>query len=122
MLTIRITSADQGLLTPHELLEDFADSTAGWQYLNEVSANYSDVRGAESCVLRNWNSGVPGSVDIAFSGARPKTLELTIVAKNDLIQDDARSSIVENFADEFDRYLKSRPARTNIERLEPVSA
>ena len=122
MLTIRISATDQSVLTAHELLEDFADATEGWQYLNEVSTHYTDVRGAESCVLRHWNSGVPGSVDVVFSGTEPGTVELTLVAKNDLVPTDSRSTIVTNFAEQFDRYLESRPTQIQTEQLEPAMA
>ena len=122
MLTIRITSSDNSLLTPHELLEDFADSSPGWQYLNEVSSHFSAARGKESCILRSWKTEVPGSVDVVFSGVDDETLELTIVAQDDLLTSDSRSNIVQDFADEFDRYLESCPTDISAEQLEPVAA
>jgi hypothetical protein len=82
IVDIRIAPAEAAAVTPCELLEDFADSTPAWHFLEEESAYYSALKGVPSCVLRHMLSQPYRTVDFAFSGCSgdaPGALRLVLI-------------------------------------------
>lgn len=107
--------------TPLELLEDFADATPGWHYLEEESAHYADEKGVEACVLRCQRSGHPRYADAAFAAPDPETpqdLKLVLIDAPDpehRIQLESRNDIVDRLIDEMRSYLSERPGHATLE-------
>lgn len=107
--------------TPLELLEDFADATPGWHYLEEDSAHYADEKNVDACVLRCQRTGQPRYVDAAFASPNPETpqnLELVLIDAPDpehRIQIESRNEIVDRFIDEMRSYLNDRPGHATLE-------
>jgi hypothetical protein len=118
---LALTPDTSAKTTPLELLEDFADATPGWHYLEEESAHYADEKGVGACVLRCQRSGQPRYADAAFAAPdseRPQDLELILIDAPDpehRIELESRNEIVDRFIDEMRSYLSDRPGHATLE-------
>lgn len=66
---ISIATGPDASITPLELLEEFADSTPTWSFLEEDTYHYRETRGCPSCVLSHVTYEPFGTVDYAFATA-----------------------------------------------------
>lgn len=66
---ICISTGPDASITPLELLEEFADSTPTWSFLEEDSQHYQETRGCPACVLSHVTYEPYGTVDYAFATA-----------------------------------------------------
>ncbi|PEN14201.1 hypothetical protein CRI94_03945 [Longibacter salinarum] len=121
ILRIALTPDATAKATPLELLEDFADATPGWHYLESESQHYAAEKGVEACVLRHQRGGQPRYVDLAFAATdpdKPYNLELVLVnapdAENHLAPND-RQQIGRTFLTAMRNYLDARPGHATLD-------
>jgi hypothetical protein len=115
IIHIALTPADAAKVTPLEILEDFADATPTWHYLEEDSRHYAEEKGVPACVLRYQTSGSPHYIDFAFAADEDGTLsdmELVLIdapTPETKIEMDDRNAILDRFIDHLQGYLQDRP-------------
>lgn len=63
---IEILPRDQAVVTPRELLEDFADHTARWGYLERETEHYTTERDQPSILLRHRQRQDPLELNFIF--------------------------------------------------------
>jgi hypothetical protein len=120
ILRIALTPADTAKATPLELLEDFADATPGWHYLEDESQHYASEKGADACILRRQRGGQPRYVDMAFSATDPNhpyQLELMLVDAPDAehqLDADERQQVGRTFVTAMRDYLDDRPGHATL--------
>ena len=51
IVDVRVATNENSTITAMELLEEFADSTPSWSYLEDDTRYYSESRGCPACVL-----------------------------------------------------------------------
>jgi hypothetical protein len=117
---IALKSDSNAKLTPLELLEDFADASPDWHYLEDESTHYAEAKGVSACVLRHRREGSPPYIDFAFAStdAGPLTdIELLILdpPDPDLSLDLAeRNNVINAFLQEMQEYLNARPGHATL--------
>lgn len=117
---LAITPDANAKLTPLELLEDFADASRGWHFLEEESAHYADEKGAPACLLRHQREDAIRYVDLAFAATDPgnqNDIELVILDAPDpdhRLDLAHRNQVVDNFIQHFRTYLKGRPGHASL--------
>lgn len=126
IIDVALAPTDDAKLTPLEILEDFADASPGWHYLEDASRHYAAEKGQAACILRHLDLDGSADVDLAFS-QRPESakgaqaVHLTIVDPKggqrplDLQQ---RDEIVEHLLEHLRAHLEQqgRHAELHIER------
>lgn len=117
---IEITPDADAKLTPLELLEDFADASRGWQYLEDESEHYAQLKKRPACIIRHRRDGVPNYVDFGFAATNPadtNDIELIILdtpAPEERLGLDERNDVVDNFITHFRQYLGGRPGHASL--------
>jgi hypothetical protein len=120
---IALTPEAGARVTPLELLEDFADASLGWHYLEDESAHYAEVKGAPACVLRHRRPDEADEaryVDFAFAQTDPADLndvELVLIdapAPETPLDLATRNALVDGFLDEMQQYLAARPGHASL--------
>lgn len=116
---IAITPDANAKLTPLELLEDFADASRGWHFLEAESAHYAEEKGAPACLLRHHPEGTTFHVDFAFAATNPDNphdLELVILdAPTHRLDLEQRDRAVNDFIQHFRTYLQGRPGHASLQ-------
>lgn len=121
LLSLTLTADDDAKITPLEALEDFADATSGWQYLEDESAHYAQEKGVPACVLRHRTGTAPAFIDFAFSDTtpeRPLNIRLHLLDAPDAeaaLPKEVREALVRGFVDAFNSYLATRPGHVSIQ-------
>lgn len=93
-----------------ELLEEFADSTPTWSFLEEDSLHYSATRGTPGCVLAHIRYDSHEIVDYAFAGTRDQATgatRLVLIETDETDPEDSpdvRDQLVRDFVDAFSGY------------------
>lgn len=117
---IKITPDPAAKLTPIELLEDFADASRDWQYLEHESEHYAQLKKRPACIIRHRRSGTPRYVDFGFAATNPtdtNDIELVILdtptsaPRLDLGE---RNEVVDSFITHFRQYLGGRPGHAAL--------
>lgn len=72
IVDIRIATHSGSTITPIELLEEFADSTPTWSFLEDDSVHYRATRGRPACVLSHISYEPFGTVDYAFASVEDR--------------------------------------------------
>lgn len=120
VIDIALTPDADAHVTPRELLEDFADATPGWHFLEEESTHYAVEKGVTACVVRHQHAGDPSYVDFAFAAPHaddPTRLELVLLdapppaAPLSLAE---RNDVLDAFLDAARRYLDARPGHASL--------
>jgi nucleotide-binding universal stress UspA family protein len=125
---IALAPHDVPHVTPLELLEDFADASPNWQYLDDASRHYADVKGVPACVLRHRIAQRNAFVDVAFAAAVPdalSNLELVLLDAHDVSLDEAAwRSVINTLLEDLRAYLEARPghASLRVEVTEPPAS
>ncbi|HEX7071510.1 MAG TPA: hypothetical protein VF190_11920 [Rhodothermales bacterium] len=119
IVDVEIAPESPAHVTPLELLEDFADVVPDWHFLEEDSRLYAAIRGSEACVIRSWNSANAAAVDYAFAASPtdPLTMRLVVLCPPDAMEPvlgTGRSTCLERFLDDFNRYAEARHAHVHI--------
>lgn len=123
---LTLTTPPDAPFTPHEVLSDFADATAGWTYLEDDSQHYADRKARPALVLRYRRNGSPGLIDFAFVAPpdAPHALGLVLLDAPDAqapVPPEEQSALVETLLSALRDYLDARPTSTSltIERAAP---
>lgn len=117
---IEITPDVHAKLTPLELLEDFADASRDWQYLDGASDHYAQLKKRPACILRHRRDGVPHFVDLGFAATNPddtSDIELIILdtpSPEQRLGLAERNQVVDDFIQRFRQYLASRPRHATL--------
>lgn len=117
---IEIIPDTNAKLTPLELLEDFADASPDWQYLDEESTHYAQVKNRPSCILRQRRDGTPRYVDFGFAASNPantKDIELVILdapSPEQALTLAERDAVINGFLQHFRQYLSGRPGHASL--------
>lgn len=121
ILRIALTPDDSAKATPLELLEDFADATPTWHFLEEESYHYALEKETSACIIRYQRAGEPRYVDLAFASVDSDDihrLELVLIdAPDDKHQIDPaeRQKVGQAFLHAIREYLNDRPGHASIE-------
>jgi hypothetical protein len=120
LLRIALTPDASAKATPLELLEDFADATPGWHFLEDESYHYAREKEARACVIRYQRAGEPRYVDLAFSSINSEDddqLELVLIdapgAEHQIDPED-RQRVGRSFLDAMRTYLDGRPGHATL--------
>jgi len=117
---IELTPGPNAKLTPLELLEDFADASRGWQYLEDESVHYAEVKHRPACILRHQYTGTARYVDFGFAAANPSDtndIELIILdtpSAQDALTLEERNAVVDGFIQHMQQYLGGRPGHASL--------
>lgn len=117
---IELTPDSNAKLTPLELLEDFADASRDWQYLEDESVHYAEVKHRPACILRQRHSGTTRYVDFGFAAANPSDandIELVILdtpSAQDALTLEERNEAVDGFIQHMQQYLGGRPSHASL--------
>lgn len=117
---IEITPDADAKLTPLELLEDFADASRDWLYLEDESAHYAQLKKRPACIIRHRRDGTPSYVDFGFAATNPadtNDIELIILdtpTPEHQLGLDERNTVVDNFITHFRQYLTGRPGHASL--------
>lgn len=120
VIHIEITPDPNAKLTPLELLEDFADASLGWQYLEEESNHYAQLKNRPACMLRHQRDDELRYVDFGFAATNPsdpKDIELVILDAPDperQLDLEERNVVIDNFITHFRQYLGGRPGHASL--------
>lgn len=112
-------------VTPLEVLQDFADATPGWSYLEEDSRHYAEVKDVPGLVLRHRVD--PSTyVDLGFAGSpiEDDTVELAVLDRpgsDTSLSAEERSDLIDVLLDAMRDYLSGRPDHVtlHVERERP---
>lgn len=120
ILRIALTPDTDAKATPNELLEDFADATPGWHFLEDESYHYAQEKGDSACVIRYQRAGDPRYVDLAFSSLDPddaNQLELVLIDAPDVehqMDPSKRQDVGRSFLTSMRDYLNGRPGHASL--------
>jgi len=120
VIHIEITPDPDAKLTPLELLEDFADASRGWHYLEEESDHYAQLKNRPACILRHRLQAEPSYVDFGFAAtnpSNPKDIELVILdtpTPERRLNLEERNIVIDNFITHFRQYLGGRPGHASL--------
>lgn len=124
IVDLKISSPGRALVTPLELLEDFAYCCSLWDYLEEDSRLYAELKGRPACVIRSMSNGFGDEVDYGFAATHHDDLQSVRLIIIDPINRPApldtetRSRIVARFLDDFRLYLRNHPHLAQIQTVE----
>lgn len=126
IVAIELVPKTGGVLTPQEMLEDFADVMPGWCYLEEESQHYAATRGRKACLLRYHSGNGLGVADLGFVAARQDAhaLRLVVVEAADgaVLSDAQRQQVATHFLDALDRYANGRATGIAVHALTALPA
>lgn len=132
VIRLEITPDANAKLTPLELLEDFADASRDWQYMEEDSQYYAELKGRPACILRNRQTETHRYVDYGFASTNPANrndIELVILDTPDperQLDLGARNAAVDRFIQHFRQYLGGRPGHASLhvekDEIDPARA
>jgi hypothetical protein len=117
---IEITPDANAKLTPLELLEDFADASRDWQYLEDESMHYAQLKHRPACILRHRRSGTPRYIDFGFAATNPadaNDIELVILdtpSAEETLTLEERNDVVDGFIQHVQQYLGGRPGHASL--------
>ena len=120
VIHIKITPATGAKLTPLELLEDFADASQDWQYLEEESEHYTQLKKRPACILRRRRQKPTGYIDLGFAAtnpADPKDIELVVLdapTPERRLDLEERNAVIDDFVQHFRQYLGGRPSHASL--------
>ncbi len=121
---IRITAKSGSTITPMELLEEFADSTPTWSFLEEDTRHYRATRGRPACILSHVTYEPFGTVDYAFAGVEDRqdgSTRLTVIQpeqQQEHVTAADLDRLVRDFLTAFRSYTESTDAPVDIETTE----
>lgn len=124
IVDIRIETRNGSSITPIELLEEFADSTPTWSFLEDDSYHYRATRGRPACVLSHVRYEPFGTVDYAFASVEDREDGSTRLV---LIEDEQRrpeanieeqDRLVRDFLTAFRAYTEAIHAPVDIATTE----
>jgi hypothetical protein len=122
---LALASDPDARVTPLELLEDFADASPAWHYLEAESQHYAAEKGAPACVLRYRHDGDAFYLDFAFAATpdAPDAIELVLIdpphgvgAPHGIGALDLglRHRVMDRFLDALRAYLAGRPGHATL--------
>lgn len=120
LLRIALTPDANAKATPLELLEDFADATPGWHFLEDESYHYAREKEARAGVIRYQRAGEPRYVDLAFSSINTddvSQIELVLIDAPDAehqMDPSDRQRVGRSFLDAMETYLDGRPGHATL--------
>lgn len=120
VIRLEVTPDANAKLTPLELLEDFADASRGWQYLEEESQHYAKLKSRLACILRHRHGEQHRYVDFGFAATNPadrNDIELVILdtpAPERQLDLEARNAAIDRFIQHFRQYLGGRPGHASL--------
>lgn len=120
VIDLALTPDPGAHVTPRELLEDFADATPSWHFLEDESTHYAVEKGVTACVLRHQHDGDPSYVDFAFAAMDPDDahhLELVLLdapPPAEPLTLDERNAVLDAFVDAVRAYLDARPGHASL--------
>ena len=133
ILDVTLAPTDEAKLTPLEILEDFADASPGWHYLEDASRHYASAKGQSACILRHLALDGSTDVDLAFSerpaaeqegsapgvhaGSHKSALHLTIVDPQGAdrnLEPKQRDAVVEHFLEHLRAHLDGRGQHADL--------
>lgn len=120
VIRLKITPDANAKLTPLELLEDFADASRDWQYLEDDSRHYAALKERPACILRHRHAAAHRYVDFGFATTNPadrNDIELVILDTPDAQQSldlAARNEAIDHFIRHFRQYLGGRPGHASL--------
>lgn len=121
VVDLTLHPAENAALTPLELLEDFADATPDWHFLEQDSHHYARAKGTPACVLRHLDLRGLKDVDLAFTAMEakaPRAVRLTLIdpqGEERQLNLETRNRVVENFLKQFRSYLEYRGDHVRVE-------
>jgi hypothetical protein len=121
IVRLALTPDPDAKLTPLELLEDFADASPGWHFLEEESAHYADEKNVPACLLRRRREGAIRNVDFAFAApdpGDPHAIELIVLDAPDpahQLDRSGRNQVVDTFLRQLRTYLDNRPHQASLQ-------
>jgi hypothetical protein len=125
IVDIEILPVPSAVVTPCELLSDFADATPNWQFLDEETRHYRSIRGVAACLLRHVRlDPLDGAVDFAFAAiddGEQSALSLVIIDIDDpnrALTLELRNEEIGRFARDFQAYLSRHDGYINIRIVE----
>lgn len=120
IIRIALTPDENAKLTPLEVLEDFADASPNWHYLEDASAHYASVKDVPACVLRYRRGETPSYVDLGFAATDAGPLSgIALVILDAPDQETSldlpgRNDVVDTFLREMRDYLSARPDQATL--------
>lgn len=120
VIHIALTPDPQAKVTPLEVLEDFADASRDWHYLEEESKHYSAEKDVPAGVLRHQRDDGPRYVDFAFASTAPGHLSELELILLDAPTPEAqltlkeRNAVVDAFLRDLRDYLHARPDHVTL--------
>ena len=120
VIHIALTPDPQAKVTPLEVLEDFADASRSWHYLEEESQHYGAEKDVPAGVLRHQRSDGPRYVDFAFASTDPGHLSDLELVLLDAPTPEAqlglkeRNAVIDAFLRDLRAYLHARPDHVTL--------
>ena len=116
---LALVPTDASRVTPLEVLEDFADASAGWHYLEAESSHYADEKGVPACVLRHRLAEIGLFVDVAFAAVASdewSDFELVVLDRPDAepIDRETRDALVQTLLRDLQMYLDECPDHAEL--------
>ena len=117
---LQITPDEKARCTPLELLEDFADSSSEWHFLEKDSMHYAKAKKAPAGVLRYSTPQASREADLAFVADESQeytTFHLAVVtasAKDASFPPKQRQEKIARFEETFRGYLNERNTRNRL--------
>lgn len=126
IVDIEIAPLDTAAVTPCELLEDFADATPAWHFLEEDTRHYAAVKGVPGCVLRHFHEAPALVVDFAFAaeaahaGSVVHLLVIDVDDPQEPLSPERRRRLVATLLTDLQHYMDRRgmPARVHAVEAE----
>jgi hypothetical protein len=113
IVDLEISPRSTSSITLFELLEEFADSTPTWSFLEDDSLHYSATRGGPACVLAHIRYDSHEIIDYAFAGTSSRdsgTTRLVLIETDEahpIGSPEHRDSLIRDFVDAFSDYAAS---------------
>jgi hypothetical protein len=120
IVDVELTPRSGSSITLFELLEEFADSTPTWSFLEDDSLHYSATRGGPGCVLAHIRYDSAEIIDYAFAGTASResgSTRLVLIETDDahpITSREHRDSLIQDFIDAFSAYAESVRAPVEI--------
>jgi hypothetical protein len=119
IVDLEISPRSDSSITLFELLEEFADSTPTWSFLEDDSLHYSATRGGPGCVLAHIRYDSHDIIDYAFAGTSDRAsgstrLVLIETHESHPIDADDRDRLIGDFVEAFSGYARSVHAPIEI--------
>ena len=123
IIDIQIAPTERAVVTPCELLEDFADSTPAWQFLEEESSFYALLKGVPACILRYACSAPHHFYDFAFSSSEAREdsvmrLVLVDAERSAGLTFEQRCGVVSQLAGALRAYFDRRDLHASVRVVE----